>query len=109
MFFADADLIPPTVVGTSPMNLMTNVAVDTTIEVDFSEAVYYVDNSTFTVMVGTNVIPGNISPVSPAIYVFTPSTSLPNNVTVDVTLTNVIIDGSGNPLMQYTFRFDTVP
>ncbi|NOX37162.1 MAG: hypothetical protein GXO78_06445 [Calditrichaeota bacterium] len=100
------DTIPPTVVSTVPPNGAQNVAVMTTIVVNFSEAVV-VPPQGFKMTKGDLVISG--TPVSSgSTFKFTPKDSLDYNSTYTCTLTTAVTDTAGNHLQQnFVFSFTT--
>ena len=108
---ADADTLPPMLIGSVPIPNATNVDVATTIQLTFSESVYYVDSASFRVSVSTTPVTGTIvNNLDRSVYTFTPDSALPTGSTIDVTLSSTIIDAAGNMLVPpYMFSFDTTP
>jgi hypothetical protein len=106
---ADADFAPPALYESDPTNGATNISVATTIRVQFTEPVLYVDISSFTVSVGASAVTGTITPIDPLSYMFTPTAALPASSTVEVILTSKIFDYSGNALANTQFSFTTAP
>ena len=104
----DADVTPPGVFGTSPVDGATGVPTSTVITVQFNEPVGGVDNTSFLVSSGPTAITGLIQPVDPLNWTFQPA-SLPANATINVELTSAIRDMAGNPLATYMFDFTTAP
>jgi hypothetical protein len=102
-----ADITSPIVLSTTPTNAATNVAVNTTIVVVFSEPVLNVDDTSFTVTDGTNAVIGTVTANSSTMYTFTPSAVLTAATTYTVTLSNVIRDPAGNHLVTVVFSFQT--
>ena len=101
------DTTPPTVVSTSPANNATNVAVNTSISVVFSETI---DPASFNT--GSLIITGGGTSVAGTISgngTFTPSASLSYNTLYTATITTFVKDLAGNNMAaNYTWAFTTV-
>jgi len=106
------DATAPSVTSTSPAADATDVAVDTTVSVTFSEAM---DESTITT--GSFILVADSTPVSGSVSydsgtytaTFTPSADLAENTTCTATLSTAITDAAGNPLAAgYSWSFTTV-
>jgi hypothetical protein len=104
---ADADLTPPAVFATMPASGATGVPLDTVVRVQFTEPVVGVTTGTFYLESNSASIPGTVMVIDPLDYTFTPTSQLPANATIDVTLTSGIADAAGNPLVPTTFSFQT--
>ncbi|MBM2825268.1 MAG: hypothetical protein HW402_932, partial [Dehalococcoidales bacterium] len=105
-----ADITPPTVVGTSPLNNATNVPVNTVVTANFSEAMNAATINTASFRLA------NGGPVTGVVTVsadnrtatFTPSANLAYNRSYTANLTIAITDLAGNPLAApYTWSFTT--
>ena len=104
-----ADVIPPTVDGTSPAADATDVPVDTVVTATFSEAM---DESTITTSSFTlDGVVGSVSYNSGTdTATFTPTVGLAYETTYTASLSTAITDAAGNPLAaEYTWSFTTVP
>lgn len=106
------DTVPPTVVEQTPAPDATDVPIDATVWVTFSERVSGVDGSTFVVRIGGQQVSGS------AIYddvthtaTFQPSGRLLPNTTYSVALSGAITDRGNNPLAgaPITWTFTTGP
>jgi hypothetical protein len=104
------DTTAPTANSNTPLNDATDVPVDATISVTFSEDMdaSTIDTNSFTL---DNGVTGTISYDSNSTAAtFTPSADLNYNTTYTVTITTGVEDLSGNPLQaDYTFSFTTEP
>lgn len=114
----DADVTPPMLTFTSPMDFDINVSRSATIIVSFSEAVFNVSSLTMSAFANGSVVTGQLSaigtPPDYSSYELVPANLLPANTTVTVTLTNEIYDTVGNALVtpvagQLSFSFMTGP
>ncbi len=112
---AAPDTTPPTVISTIPANGATNVAINSTISVTFSEPM---DPLSINSLSGTVTGPGGWSVMGTVVYVpssntliFTPTNPLNNSSTYIVTLVagiNGITDLAGNAMAaNYVFSFQT--
>ncbi|MGE0551299.1 MAG: Ig-like domain-containing protein [Kofleriaceae bacterium] len=108
-FSTGDDFDSPVVQGTVPLAAASNVDVNTSIAVGFSEAVYNVQSSSFTVDQAGTPIAGTIMMPQLDQATFTPSGPLPAGATINVYLTGSITDINGNPLAPYMFTFSTAP
>ncbi len=105
---ATSDTTAPTVSSTSPPASVTDVAVDTTVSVTFSEAM---DAATITTSSFTlDSVSGSVSYDSGTYTAtFTPSANLDGITTYTATLSTAITDAAGNPLASaYSWSFATV-
>ena len=104
-----ADAMAPTVVTTTPASAATNVPINTTIAVNFSEPVVGVTTSSFTVAASGSVTGTLFATNGGSTWTFTPTSFLPAATMVTVTLTAGITDVNGNPLggAPVTFSFTT--
>jgi len=106
------DTIAPSVVSTSPANGASNVAVDTTVTVTFSEAMKAstITTGSFTLVADSTSVSGSVSYNSGTYTAtFTPSADLPEDTTCTATLSTAITDAAGNPLASaYSWSFDTI-
>ena len=86
------------------------VRTSTTVTVELNEPVANVDTSTFLVAAPTSVA-GTVSAIHAARYVFSPSSALPSNTAITVTLTSGITDTavSPNTLVTTQLGFTTGP
>lgn len=109
---AAPDTSAPTVINTSPTESATNIALDTSITVVFSETVNpaTVNSNSFILqggspITGTVVVaPDNLSAT------FTPNSDLDFDVVYTATITTAVTDFSDNPLSQNkVWQFTTVP
>ena len=109
---APPDNTPPTVASRSPAPASTGVAINTTVQVGFSEAMKTssITTSTFTVAAGGTNVPGAVSyDTNTRVATFTPSASLANGQAYTVTLSTGIQDAAGNGLSSAdVFSFTTV-
>jgi hypothetical protein len=106
--FSDTDTTPPTVSSTIPINNATDVAINTTISANFSEAMDYSTTTADTFLVsGSGNIAGTVT-YSGTTATFTPTTNLDYNKTYTATITNGTKDSAGNALQtNYTWSFTT--
>jgi hypothetical protein len=108
---AGADVTPPTVLSTNPVDNATNVAATVVVTVTFSEPVdpATVDNTSFFVSNGTDNVTGTRSVVDNTIR-FTPTGSLADNTAYTATVTTAVTDLAGNPLASNrVWSFTTAP
>lgn len=100
---------PPSVVSTSPTDGATGVAVTTTVTATFSEEVFGVNGSTFSLTQGAQQIGGTVTYASGTnpVATLTPSAQLLPNTTYTATLTAGIVDAGGAALPQKVITFTT--
>jgi methionine-rich copper-binding protein CopC len=116
-FTTIADTTAPTVLTTNPVNGATNVAVNSTITVTFSEDMDpttlngTLTNFTVKTTVGSVPVPGTVSYNNATrTATFTPTASLAANTNYTVTVTSGAKDTAGNGLAgNFTFTFQTAP
>jgi len=99
----------PTVTATSPSDGDTNVALNSTVNVTFSEDMDQstITTSTFSLSGGGSPVAGSVSTTSTT-ATFTPSANLQDNTTYTVTLTTGVKDLAGNALSgTCTWSFST--
>jgi len=84
---AAADVTPPTVTSTDPLNNATGVAINKKIAATFSEAMdpTTLGAATFTLRQGTTVIPGSLT-YAGTTEIFTPSSALAPNTVYTATM-----------------------
>lgn len=107
----EPDITKPTVTSKEPDDGNTNIPIDTTITVTFSENVIGVDTSSFIVKrADTNEqIQGTVTyNSSNRKATFTPTLTLAEGVWYIVTLTNAIKDTANNSFDQETWQFRTI-
>ncbi len=94
-----ADTTPPSISLTSPTNGAQNVAVDSSIEIKFSEAVdaSTINEQTITLSTGTGNVRGSVM-YSDTTAVFTPASSLNPGTIYTVTVDGGIKDAAGNAM-----------
>jgi hypothetical protein len=106
--FTTADVIPPTLIATSPINAATGVAITTQVSATFSEHVL-VPPTGFNL----SYIGGNLNGVTlhydnvTHIATLTPTHPLPGNTTISASLTAAITDPSGNGFVPQSWTFET--
>jgi len=106
-----ADVTPPTVLSTSPVDNATNVAATIVVTATFSEPVdpMTVDNTSFFVSNGTDNVAGAVTTDNNTIR-FTPTGSLADNTVYTATVTSAVTDLAGNPLASdEVWSFSTAP
>lgn len=104
---ADADMTPPMVFATMPMDGAMNVPTGSTVRVQFNEPVTGVTIDSFYLREDANPIVGTVTAIDPFTYVFMPAASLPGGATITVHLTSDIVDLSSNALVATMFSFET--
>lgn len=106
------DTIAPSVVSTLPANGASNIVVDTTVTVTFSEAMKAstITTGSFTLVADSTSVSGSVSYNSGTYTAtFTPSADLPEDTTCTATLSTAITDAAGNPLASaYSWSFATI-
>ena len=103
------DTTPPSVSSTSPADSASNVAVNTTISANFSEAMDAgtITTATFTVNDGAGNIAGSVT-YSGTTATFTPTADLNYSTTYTVTITTGAQDQAGNAMQtEYSWSFTT--
>jgi len=104
------DATAPTVVTVNPANNGTNVAVNSKVTVNFSEAMNSstINSSTFTLKQGSTSIVGSVT-YSGTMAIFTPGSNLAANTIYTGTITTGAKDAAGNAIASnYTWSFTTV-
>ena len=102
---AAADVTPPTVIATSPVNSATAVAINSAITATFSEPVDLATITTagvFTLMNGSTPVPGTVT-YNGTTATFTPSASLATNTPYTATITTGVKDLAGNAMSAELF------
>lgn len=96
---ATGDTTLPTVNATGPVSNATNVALNKTIALTFSEAMdpLTINQSTFTLKQGSTVVPGTVN-YSGTTAIFTPSSILAPGLTYTATISTAAKDVTGNAL-----------
>src|SRR3990172_6665378 len=103
------DTTPPTDSSTIPANGATDVAINSSVRVTFSEAMdaATITTSTFTVNTGSNNISGSVS-YSGTTATFTPSSNFDRSTTYTVMITTGVKDLTGNAMVtSYYSSFTT--
>jgi hypothetical protein len=98
---AAADIIAPTVILVNPLDLATNVALNSAVHATFSEAMNpaTISTATFTLKAGVNPIVGTVVYDVPSkIATFTPAANLVSGTTYTATVTTGSKDLAGNAL-----------
>ncbi|MGZ8537082.1 MAG: Ig-like domain-containing protein [Flavisolibacter sp.] len=106
---ASVDITNPEVIATNPANAATGVELNKKISAIFSEEMdpLTINNSTFIVKQGTNVITGTFT-YAGTTAVFSPTTALSSNTLYNVTITTGAKDVAGNTLLSdYNWSFTT--
>ena len=99
----------PSVRTVSPVNATTNIALNTSLSVEFSEALDQstVNNNTFILEQGSTLISGTVT-YSGRIATFHPTSNLATNSSYKATVTNQVKDLVGNALANnYVWSFST--
>lgn len=106
-----ADTTPPTIMGRSPAVDAINVGVGANIFVDFTEQVFGVSASSFTVTEGATPVAGVVSYSfgPPSRATLTQSTQLAANTTYTVSVGSPIADTAFNALAPVSWMFTTGP
>ncbi len=105
----DADITPPMVFEVMPAPGATDVPTTAVVRVQFTEPVTNVSTSTFALEVPPSPIAGTVTELDPYNYQFTPTSPLPADATVNVTLYSAIEDLAGNALSPFGYSFTTAP
>jgi hypothetical protein len=94
-----ADTVVPVVSSSSPADVATDVALNGSLSVNFSEALdpATVNTTTFTLSAGATPVAGKVS-YSSNVATFTPTGNLTASTVYTATLTTAITDLAGNPL-----------
>ncbi|MBF0292901.1 MAG: Ig-like domain-containing protein, partial [Nitrospinae bacterium] len=103
------DIIPPTVILTSPLDGATGVAINTTVDATFSEAMapLSLTTLTYTLKQGLVAVGGSVLPAG-ANVVFTPTLDLAYSTTYTATITTGAEDLANNPMAApYVWNFTT--
>jgi hypothetical protein len=104
------DTVAPTVSSTTPLNLATSVARDSTITATFNEDIFAktVDANSFT-LAKSGTVDGTVTfEPNTSVATFTPSRELAIHATYTATLSTDITDLSGNPMVaDYNWSFTT--
>lgn len=104
------DNIKPAVTSTNPSNNATNVAVDHTIVMTFSEVMNQstLTTATYSLKQGATVIDGTVTSTSTTVT-FTPLTHLEVNKVYTATITENVKDIAGNPIdEEHVITFTTI-
>jgi hypothetical protein len=106
-----ADIIPPTVILTDPLNNATGIAVDKQIAATFSEAMdpLSISGTSFTLKNGTTAVGGTVTYLN-KVATFSPTVKLLFNTVYTATVTTGVKDVAGNAmLLDYVWSFTTYP
>ncbi len=106
-----ADVILPRIISTDPINLSTNVPLNKTVTVLFSELMnpLTINTTTFTLKQGASIVPGNIT-YNGMTATYDPTGNLLSGTTYTVKVTIGAKDLAGNALIaDYTWTFTTIP
>jgi hypothetical protein len=106
-----ADVILPRIISTDPVNLATNVPLNKTVTVLFSELMnpLTINAITFTLKQGAAIVPGNIT-YNGMTATYDPTSNLLSGTTYTVKVTIGAKDLAGNALIaDYTWTFTTIP
>lgn len=100
---------PPSVVSTNPADGASGVAVTSTVTATFSEEVFGVNASTFSLSQGAQTVAATVSYASSAnpVATLTPTAQLLPNTTYTATLMSSIVDAGNAALPQKTWTFTT--
>jgi len=103
-----SDTTAPSVSAIGPPNGATNVGVNATIRVQFSETVnsISVNSSTIQIFAGATAIPSSISFYYSGAATLTPQAPLPSSSQITVSVTGVV-DFAGNPVIPRSVQFTT--
>jgi Bacterial Ig-like domain len=109
------DNVPPTVLSVSPVNGTTNVAVNSSVNITFSEAMNAttINGTTITLKTTTTgtAVSGTVTyNAATKVATFTPSASLAFGTGYTVTVTTGVKDAAGNAMAsQFTSTFTSAP
>lgn len=101
--------VSPTVVGTTPAANKHDVAINTTLEIEFDKAMdaSTINTSTFTLLTGTTKVVGTVAYANKT-AVFSPTSNLEVNTLYTATISSGVKDSIGIPLAaDYSFSFTT--
>ena len=104
-----ADIIPPTVIATDPLNNATAVLLNKKVSATFSEAMnpLTINITTFLLKQGATPIVGTVT-YSGTTAVFTPAVNFTPNTLYTATITTGVQDLAGNAMLaNYTWSFTT--
>jgi hypothetical protein len=107
---ATADVTPPTVISTTPLNGAINVAVNAKPTATFSEIMdlLTISGTTFTLKIGSTPVSGIVT-YSGLVATFTPTVDLVGATLYTAMITTGAKDLAGNPLaVDYVWTFTTV-
>lgn len=107
--FTTLMIIPPMVLSTDPDDLEIDVALNKTISATFNVPMdgATLNNATFTLKDGTNVISGSVSTVGNTAY-FNPSSNLTSGTMYTATITSAVKDLNGTAMLSdYVWTFTT--
>jgi len=105
-----ADVTLPRIISTDPVNLTTNIALNKTVTVLFSEFMnpLTINSTTFTLKQGVTTVPGNIT-YNGMTATYDPTANLLSGTTYTVKVTTGAKDLAGNGLIaDYTWTFTTL-
>ena len=105
-----ADVVLPRIISTDPINLATNVPLNKTVTVLFSELMnpLTINATTFTLKQGAAIVPGNIT-YNGMTATYDPTANLLSGTTYTVKVTIGAKDLAGNALIaDYTWTFTTL-
>jgi hypothetical protein len=109
--FTTGDFTAPTVGIINPSNNATGVSANPTIQIQFSEAVQSINTNTITLhegsASGSTVALSSITAGANNSYTFSPATTLKQQTTYYLVLSNGITDMAGNALTNTSFSFTT--
>jgi len=106
---AAADITPPNVISTFPVNLATNVPINVIPTATFSELMdpSTINATSFTLQQGVNTINGVVS-YAGTTATFAPASSLAGNTLYTATIVNTVKDLAGNNMVNnYVWTFTT--
>ena len=107
------DTTPPTVTSTTPVDLATGVALNTTVQATFSEAMSTstISGTSFTLAQGGSPVAGAVTySTTNLLATFTPTAALNAGKVYTATVTTAVKDLAGNPMAaNKVWTFTTVP